>query len=131
VGEGRREDGAPTTATEDGGGREREGGPWIGLSPPHTHFISPSLARSHAPIPRATDAHTHTHTMAGRDPDHGDGSAPAPPPPRARPDDPPVYVCGLEVGLLDVGRVVALNGYPEACQRLAFVSSGFYLEGTC
>jgi ankyrin repeat protein len=57
--------------------------------------------------------------MAGRDHDH-DGDAPPPPA--------PVYVCGLEVGLLDVGRVVALNGYPEACRRLAFVSSGFYLE---
>jgi hypothetical protein len=67
--------------------------------------------------------------MAGRDPDGDDGDG-APPAQRARPDDPPatVYVCGLEVGLLDVGRVVALNGYPEACRRLAFVSSGFYLE---
>jgi ankyrin repeat protein len=68
--------------------------------------------------------------MAGRDPDDGDG-APAPPAQRARPDDDPpapVFVCGLEVGLLDVGRVVALNGYPEACKRLAFVSSSFYLE---
>jgi ankyrin repeat protein len=70
--------------------------------------------------------------MAGRDHDDHDGDAPAPPAQRARPDDDPlaapVYVCGLEVGLLDVGRVVALNGYPEACRRLAFVSSGFYLE---
>jgi hypothetical protein len=70
--------------------------------------------------------------MAGRDPDRDrdrDDGAP-PPAQRARPDDPPapVYVCGLEVGLLDVGRVVALNGYPEACKRLAFVSSSFYLE---
>jgi ankyrin repeat protein len=68
--------------------------------------------------------------MAGRDPD-GDDGAPAPFPQRARPDDDPpapVYVCGLEVGLLDVGRVVALNGYPEACKRLAFVSPSFYLE---
>jgi ankyrin repeat protein len=69
--------------------------------------------------------------MAGRDPDDGD-VAPAPPAQRARPDDDPpaapVYVCGLEVGLLDVGRVVALNGYPEACKRLAFVSPSFYLE---
>ncbi len=68
--------------------------------------------------------------MAGRDPDDDDG-APAPPAQRARPDDDPpapVFVCGLEVGLLDVGRVVALNGYPEACRRLAFVSSSFYLE---
>jgi ankyrin repeat protein len=67
--------------------------------------------------------------MAGRDPgdDRDDG---APPAQRARPDDDPpaVSVCGLEVGLLDVGRVVALNGYPEACKRLAFVSSAFYLE---
>jgi ankyrin repeat protein len=66
--------------------------------------------------------------MAGRDPDDG---APAPPAQRARTDDDPpapVFVCGLEVGLLDVGRVVALNGYPEACRRLAFVSSSFYLE---
>jgi ankyrin repeat protein len=68
--------------------------------------------------------------MAGRDHDHDDGDDGAPPAQRARPDDPlaPVYVCGLEVGLLDVGRVVALNGYPEACKRLAFVSSSFYLE---
>jgi hypothetical protein len=70
--------------------------------------------------------------MAGRDPDDGDSDgAPARPAQRARPDDDtpaPVYVCGLEVGLLDVGRVVALNGYPEACKRLAFVSSSFYLE---
>jgi ankyrin repeat protein len=69
--------------------------------------------------------------MAGRDPD-GDGDGGAPPAQRARPDDDPpvapVYVCGLEVGLLDVGRVVALNGYPEACKRLAFVSPSFYLE---
>jgi ankyrin repeat protein len=65
--------------------------------------------------------------MAGRDPDGGDGGAP--PPQRARPDDPPaVFVCGLEVGLLDVGRVVALNGFAEACKRLAFVASSFYLE---
>jgi ankyrin repeat protein len=68
--------------------------------------------------------------MAGRDHDRDDRDDGAPPAQRARPDDPPapVYVCGLEVGLLDVGRVVALNGYPEACRRLAFVSSGFYLE---
>jgi ankyrin repeat protein len=69
--------------------------------------------------------------MAGRDsdPDHDDRDDGAPPAQRARPDDPPaVYVCGLEVGLLDVGRVVALNGYPEACRRLAFVSCSFYLE---
>jgi ankyrin repeat protein len=69
--------------------------------------------------------------MAGRDPDSDyddDDHDGAPPAQRARPDDPPVYVCGLEVGLLDVGRVVALNGYPEACKRLAFVASSFYLE---
>jgi ankyrin repeat protein len=69
--------------------------------------------------------------MAGRDPDSDDRDDGAPPAQRARPDDDPpapVSVCGLEVGLLDVGRVVALNGYPEACRRLAFVSSGFYLE---
>jgi hypothetical protein len=68
--------------------------------------------------------------MAGRDPDHdGDDAAPSPPAQRARPDDPPaVSVCGLEVGLLDVGRVVALNGYADECGRLAFVSSSFYLE---
>jgi hypothetical protein len=105
--------------------------------PPLPTHISPlpSLARSHAPIPRATDAHTRTHAMAGRypDPDDGgdDGGDTAPPAQRARPDDdppPPVSVCGLEVGLLDVGRVVALNGYPEACRRLAFVSCSFYLE---
>jgi ankyrin repeat protein len=76
--------------------------------------------------------HTHTHAMAGRDPDGDGDGAPAPPAQRARPDDDlpaaPVFVCGLEVGLLDVGRVVALNGYPEACKRLAFVSSSFYLE---
>jgi ankyrin repeat protein len=65
--------------------------------------------------------------MAGRDPDDDDG-APAPPPAqRARQKD-PVTVGGLEVGLLDVGRVVALNGYPEACRLLAFVSPSFYLE---
>ncbi len=94
-----------------------------------THIPLPSLARSHAPIPRATDARTHT--MAGRDPDGGDRDDTAPHAQRARPDDDPpapVSVCGLEVGLLDVGRVVALNGYPEACGRLAFVSPGFYLE---
>jgi ankyrin repeat protein len=70
--------------------------------------------------------------MAGRDPDpdRDDQDDGAPPAQRARPDDPPapVSVCGLEVGLLDVGRVVALNGYPEACKRLAFVSSSFYRE---
>jgi ankyrin repeat protein len=71
--------------------------------------------------------------MAGRDPDDrdGDGAPALPPARRARPDDDPaapVFVCGLEVGLLDVGRVVALNGYPEACKRLAFVASSFYLE---
>jgi hypothetical protein len=71
--------------------------------------------------------------MAGRDPDTNgdDRDDTAPPAQRARPDDDPpapVSVCGLEVGLLDVGRVVALNGYPEACRRLAFVSPGFYLE---
>jgi ankyrin repeat protein len=60
--------------------------------------------------------------MAGRDPD-GDGPWRA-----ARRRHQPLTVCGLEVGLLDVGRVVALNGYPEACRRLAFVSPSFYLE---
>jgi ankyrin repeat domain-containing protein 50 len=35
---------------------------------------------------------------------------------------------GLEVGLLDVGRFVALNGYAPACLRLAFVARGFYDE---
>jgi hypothetical protein len=67
--------------------------------------------------------------MAGRDPDHDGGDGDRAPTQRDRPDDPPaVYVCGLEVGLLDVGRVVTLNGYAEACKRLAFVSSAFYLE---
>jgi ankyrin repeat protein len=60
--------------------------------------------------------------MAGRDP-NDDGPWRA-----ARRRHQPLNVCGLEVGLLDVGRVVALNGYPEACKRLAFVSSAFYLE---
>ncbi len=60
--------------------------------------------------------------MAGRDPDD-DGPWRA-----ARRRHQPLNVCGLEVGLLDVGRVVALNGYEEACRRLAFVSSSFYLE---
>jgi hypothetical protein len=102
-------------------------------SPPPPRPISPfPFSNAHAPrppIPRSTDTHTHAHTMAGRDPDGHDGDG-APPAQRARPDDPPapVYVCGLEVGLLDVGRVVALNGYPEACKRLAFVSPSFYLE---
>jgi ankyrin repeat protein len=35
---------------------------------------------------------------------------------------------GLEVGLLDVGRFVALNGYALACHRLAFVARDFYGE---
>jgi ankyrin repeat protein len=35
---------------------------------------------------------------------------------------------GLEVGLLDVGRFVALSGYAPACRRLAFVARGFYGE---
>jgi ankyrin repeat protein len=35
---------------------------------------------------------------------------------------------GLEVGLLDVGRFVALSGYAPACRRLAFVARGFYRE---
>jgi hypothetical protein len=93
--------------------------------------ILPPLSLAHTP-PRpdpTRDAHTHTHAMAGRDPDGGDDGAP--PAQRARPDDDPpapVFVCGLEVGLLDVGRVVALNGFAEACKRLAFVASSFYLE---
>jgi hypothetical protein len=89
---------------------------------PPTHFPSP-LSRSIArPRSRARPTHTHTHTMAGRDPGD-DRDDTAPPAQRARPDDDPpapVSVCGLEVGLLDVGRIVALNGYPEACGRLAF-----------
>ncbi len=105
-------------------------------SPPSPHFPSLPLAIAHTPrAPRSPARPTHTrtctHAMAGRDPDDV-APAPAPPAQRARPDDDPpaapVYVCGLEVGLLDVGRVVALNGYPEACARLAFVSSSFYLE---
>jgi ankyrin repeat protein len=68
--------------------------------------------------------------MAGRRSDDigdgGDGARRV----AARPDEPAaaVYVCGLEVGLLDVGRVVALNGYADACKRLAYVAPAFYLE---
>jgi ankyrin repeat protein len=52
-----------------------------------------------------------------------DGAALQPPAKAAR-----MPVSGLEVGLLDVGRVVALNGYAPACRRLAFVSRDFYSE---
>jgi hypothetical protein len=90
--------------------------------PPLAPFPLSPLDRTHAPrppIPRATDAHTHTHAMAGRDPDDHDG-APAPP---------AVFVCGLEVGLLDAGRLVALNGYAHEFRRLPFVSRVFRREG--
>jgi ankyrin repeat protein len=53
---------------------------------------------------------------------HDDG---APPPIRPAP---PVSVCGLEVGLLDVGRFVALNGYADACKLLPFLSRDFLRE---
>jgi ankyrin repeat protein len=39
-----------------------------------------------------------------------------------------VSVCGLIVGLLDVGRVVALNGYADACKLLPFLSRDFLRE---
>jgi hypothetical protein len=51
----------------------------------------------------------------------------SPPPPARRPA-PPLTVYGLEVGLLDVGRFVALNGYAEECKRLPFVSPDFARE---
>jgi ankyrin repeat protein len=54
-----------------------------------------------------------------------DGAAPPPSPKVARIHMP---VSGLEVGLLDVGRFVALSGYAKACRRLAFVARGFYGE---
>jgi ankyrin repeat protein len=37
-------------------------------------------------------------------------------------------VSGLEVGLLDVGRFVALNGYAHECRRLPFLSRAFRRE---
>jgi hypothetical protein len=95
--------------------------------PAEAHFHSPHLFLSPA---RAIPAPPRTHTpaaMAGRsddDNDDGGGARRV----AARVDDPAVYVCGLEVGLLDVGRIVALNGYADACKRLAYVASAFYLE---
>jgi ankyrin repeat protein len=55
---------------------------------------------------------------------HDDGAPPA----RRVVPAPPVTVYGLEVGLLDVGRFVALNGYADACRRLPFLSRAFHRE---
>jgi ankyrin repeat protein len=89
-----------------------------------TFSTSSPFSPAHA-IPAPPRTHTPA-AMAGRDDDnHGGGGARRV---AARVDEPPVYVCGLEVGLLDVGRVVALNGYADACKRLAYVASSFYLE---
>jgi ankyrin repeat protein len=54
-----------------------------------------------------------------------DGAAPPPPAKAAR-----IYmpVSGLEVGLLDVGRFVALNGYAHECRLLPFLSRSFRRE---
>jgi hypothetical protein len=55
-----------------------------------------------------------------------DGAAPPPSPKVARIHMP---FSGLEVGLLDVGRFVALtHGYAPACLLLSFVSPDFYRE---
>jgi ankyrin repeat protein len=66
--------------------------------------------------------------MAGRDDDdNSDGGGARRVATRVE-EEPPVYVCGLEVGLLDAVRVVALNGYAAECGLLAFVAPLFYAE---
>jgi hypothetical protein len=67
--------------------------------------------------------------MAGRDDDDNTDGGGGARRVAARIDDSPALVCGLEVGgLLDVGRLVALNGYADACGRLTFVARPFYVE---
>jgi hypothetical protein len=56
----------------------------------------------------------------------GAGAPPAAPARPARPYRLPVS--GLEVGLLDVGRFVALNGYAHECRRLPFLSRALRRE---
>jgi ankyrin repeat protein len=55
-------------------------------------------------------------------------AAAAPSPKHPRPADEPLHVCGLQPVLLDVGRVVALNGYDDECRLLPFLSQDFYRE---
>jgi ankyrin repeat protein len=83
------------------------------------------FSSSFAPIPHRSRPHTPTHTMA--DHHHEDDDGALQPPPALRPA-PPVTVYGLEVGLLDVGRFVALNGYADACRLLPFLSRSFHRE---
>jgi hypothetical protein len=46
-------------------------------------------------------------------------------------EEPPVFVCGLEDGLLDAVRVVALNGFAHECGLLAFVARSSTPSWTC
>jgi ankyrin len=71
---------------------------------------------------------THVLTIDDDDDDGAGAGAGASSSSSAKSSRPTVSVCGLEAILLDVGRVVALNGYADECRRLPFVARDFYRE---
>jgi ankyrin len=100
------------------------GNEWICPARPFQFPFSLSLSLARA-IPRAP-APPPAPTMPRKPAKTAAKPAGAGAPAAARPYRLPVS--GLEVGLLDVGRFVALNGYADACRLLPFVSPSFYRE---
>jgi ankyrin repeat protein len=95
------------------------------LFPLPSHFPFPSLSRARArPDPAAAAHLSLTSSLHSAPPMASDGAA-LPTSPKAVRRMP---FSDLEVGLLDVGRFVALNGYAHECRRLVFVSRDFYGE---
>jgi hypothetical protein len=120
-------------AREEGGRVGLPSWSWCSLSrgrplPPLAHISPPPLSHSLSPRAPRSDARPHTHTRTHTMPPKpkAKNNARGAGAPAARPLRLPVS--GLEVGLLDVGRFVALNGYAHECRLLPFLSRAFRRE---